>query len=61
MFDTTIAIAAEIGELRRRLTARWEHYRLPEAEVAAKVEGNDLANARLVMTASAAAEFMLAG
>lgn len=59
MFDTTVAIVAELAELRRRLTARWQGYGLSEAEVAAKVDGNDLVNARLVLTGSAATEFTL--
>lgn len=59
MFDTTIAIAAELDELRQRLAARWRGYGLSEAEVAAKVDGNDLVNACLVQCESVASEFML--
>jgi len=59
IFDTTVAISVDMNELHRRLTARWQHYGLSEAEIAAKVDGNDLINARLVLAASAAAEFTL--
>jgi pantothenate kinase len=58
-FDTTVAVVADLAELRRRLAARWLGYGLSETEVAAKVDGNDLVNARLVQSDSAKAEFVL--
>ncbi|QPC95462.1 nucleoside/nucleotide kinase family protein [Mesorhizobium sp. INR15] len=59
MFDTTVAIGVDESELRRRIEARWHGYGLSEAEVADKVDGNDLVNARLVLAGSVAAELML--
>ena len=38
------------AELHARLTARWTFYDLPDADWTAKMEGNDLPNARLVAT-----------
>jgi pantothenate kinase len=60
LFDTTIMIAAPEAVLRQRLIARWQGYQLPPDEVTAKVETNDLPNGRLIVSASAPAEFVLA-
>lgn len=60
LFDTTIMIAASEAVLRQRLIQRWQGYRLPPDEVTAKVETNDLPNGRLIMSASAPAEFVFA-
>ena len=59
MFDTSVAVIEKLDVLRRRLAARWEGYGLSEAEVVAKVEGNDLINARLVLEHNRAPEFVL--
>ena len=60
-FDTTIAIKVDLAVLRKRLTTRWDRCGLPEAEVLAKVEGNDLVNAALVLERSTMPEFVLLG
>lgn len=60
LFDTTVMIAAPEAVLRQRLIARWQGYQLPPDEVTAKVEANDLPNGRLIMSASAPAEFVFA-
>jgi pantothenate kinase len=58
-FDLTVLLREPEAVLRARLTARWEGYRLPAAEVAAKVEGNDLPNGRLVLANSVAPDILL--
>ena len=58
-FDTTFAIASDIGELRKRLEVRWKGYGLAGEMVIMKVEENDLPNARLVLKESADPEFWL--
>lgn len=60
LFDTTIMIAAPEAVLRERLVQRWQGYNLPPEEIAAKVEANDVPNGRLVVSASAQAEFVFA-
>ena len=57
LFDTTIMIAVPEAVLRRRLIERWQGYQLPPDEITAKVETNDLPNGRLIVSASAPAEF----
>jgi pantothenate kinase len=59
LFDTTIMIAVPEAMLRQRLTERWQSYRLPPDQVTAKVEANDLPNGRLILSASAPAEFLV--
>ncbi len=59
LFDTTVVIEVSEETLRQRLSARWQGYGLPPEEIDAKLEGNDLPNARLVMRESAGAEFRL--
>ncbi len=58
LFDLTVMIAPPADELRRRLEARWRGFGLGEAEVAAKVEQNDLPNGRLVLSRSRKADFV---
>jgi len=60
LFDTTIMIAVPEAVLRQRLVERWQGYKLPPDEVTAKVETNDLPNGRLILSASAPAEFVFA-
>ena len=59
LFDVTVMIDVPEEVLRARLTARWQGYGLPPGEIAAKVEGNDLPNGRLVRAESAAADVVL--
>jgi pantothenate kinase len=58
-FDTTIMITADREVLRQRLFERWTHYRLNEAEMAAKMDGNDMPNVDLVLTQSRPATYSL--
>lgn len=58
-FDLTVALDVDEEELRRRLIARWRGYGVPEPEIEAKVEGNDLPNGRFVRANSRAADFVL--
>lgn len=60
LFDLTVMIDTPVDELRRRLRARWEGYKLSEADIAWKLDGNDLPNGEIVRTKSAEAEFWLA-
>jgi pantothenate kinase len=61
LFDTTIAIVANLDQIRERLENRWTAYGLLKDEVVRKIEENDLPNARLVLAASAEPQFWLAG
>lgn len=56
-FDVTVFVDVAEPVLRDRLEARWRGYGLPDAEVRAKVEDNDLPNARLVASRSAPPDF----
>jgi len=58
LFDTTIMIAVPEAVLRQRLVERWQGYQLTPDEISAKVEANDLPNGRLIVSASAPAEFV---
>lgn len=60
LFDLTVMIDTPVDELRRRLRARWEGYNLSEADIAWKLDGNDLPNGEIVRTQSAEADFRLA-
>ena len=60
-FDLSVRIAVPEVELARRLRARWEGFGLPEAEVARRVEDNDLPNGRLVEARSRPADLVLRG
>lgn len=59
LFDITVSARVPEDELRRRLTQRWRDGGLPPAEIAAKVENNDMPNGRFVMTNSVAADVVL--
>lgn len=59
IFDVTVAIDVPEATLRQRLVERWRGYRLAPAEIEAKVEGNDLPNARRVISRSRSADFMV--
>lgn len=60
LFDTTVLLDVPEAELRRRLTARWQHYKLTPEEIAWKLDGNDLPNGRSVMAESAEPDYRLA-
>ena len=59
LFDTTIRIEVPEEELRRRLTRRWLGYGLTEAEIAFKLDENDLPNGRMAVQHSAAPDYLL--
>lgn len=59
LFDLTVMIEVPEEELRRRLTARWEGYRLPPEEIRRKLDAVDLPNARTVQRESRAADLRL--
>ena len=56
-FDTTVYLDVPMEELERRLMKRWAS--LEGAELKAKMEDNDLPNARLVVAESRAADFVV--
>ena len=58
-WDLTVLIEVPEGELSRRLTDRWVHHGLSAAEIAHKLEGNDLPNGRMVMAESVAPAVIL--
>ena len=60
-FDLAVRIAVPEAELARRLRARWKGFGLAEAEIARRVEGNDLPNGRLVEARSRPADVVLRG
>lgn len=51
-WDLTVLVDVPENELRRRLTARWQHYGLSPEQIAHKLDGNDLPNGRMVMADS---------
>lgn len=54
LFDETILLREPLAELERRLVARWEGFGYAPEAIRAKVEGNDLVNARAVLENSRA-------
>jgi pantothenate kinase len=58
LFDCTIAIQADIDELRQRLIARWLEQGLTPELAAARADTNDMANARLVDAGSQRADIV---
>jgi pantothenate kinase len=58
-FDLTILLEVPRARLAERLAARWRGFGLDAAAVAAKVDGNDLVNADLIIARSRAADFCL--
>jgi pantothenate kinase len=58
-FDVTVAIDEPEEILRQRLTKRWQAYGLSSAGIMARVEDNDLPNARYVKWKSTPADFVL--
>jgi pantothenate kinase len=59
LFDVTVMIDVPEPVLRARLEARWQGYGLSPAEIAEKVERNDLPNGRRVREESAPADLVL--
>lgn len=59
LFDETILLRETLQELERRLIARWEGFGHPPELIRAKVEGNDLVNARTVLMESRAPSLRL--
>lgn len=51
-WDMTVMVDVEENILRQRLTARWVHFGLSDAEIAHKLDGNDLPNGRLIRNQS---------
>jgi pantothenate kinase len=60
LFDVTVMVTVAEHVLRARLRGRWERLGLDPAEIAAKVEENDLPNGRLVRDGSVAADYRIA-
>ncbi|MBP7000898.1 nucleoside/nucleotide kinase family protein [Amaricoccus sp.] len=58
-FDATVFLDVPEPALETRLQARWTGYALTPDEIVAKLEGNDLPNARLVARSSAPADFVV--
>ncbi|KMW59618.1 Fructokinase [Candidatus Rhodobacter oscarellae] len=61
LFDHSAIIRVSEAELRRRLRARWQHHGLSEDAIVAKLEENDLPNARFVYANSRAADSQVDG
>lgn len=59
-FDVTVMLDVPRDVLIDRLAARWRGYGMDEAAVRAKLDDNDLINADLVLSHSAAAQFVVA-
>ncbi|WP_309477066.1 nucleoside/nucleotide kinase family protein [Trinickia acidisoli] len=59
-FDVTVMLDVPRDVLIERLAARWRGYGMDEAAVRAKLEGNDLINADLVLSHSVVPQFVVA-
>ncbi|MFB9949527.1 nucleoside triphosphate hydrolase [Rhizobium puerariae] len=59
MFDLTIFVGPDEETLRQRLEARWVHYGLDQAQIAWKLDGNDLPNGRFIIANSRPADIRL--
>lgn len=59
LFDLTVAIRVPPEVLEERLTRRWRDHGIPDAEIPAKVQANDLPNGRLVLSESRKPDFVL--
>jgi pantothenate kinase len=60
LFDVTVLIETPDDVLRERLSARWRAYSLTPDQIAEKLDGNDLQNARVVISESADPDFRIA-
>ncbi|HTN60466.1 MAG TPA: nucleoside triphosphate hydrolase [Devosia sp.] len=58
-FDTTVMIEADRATLQQRLAARWQAFNLSPAEIAAKLDGNDMLNVDLVQAHSRPAQWII--
>ena len=58
-FDLSVWIDVPMEEIERRLRRRWERYGFDAAAMAAKMDGNDLPNARDAVENSAPADLTL--
>ncbi len=59
LFDARVMVEADLETLRQRLIKRWRDLGLDEATVTAKVEHNDLVNARWVIEHSQNLDYRL--
>jgi pantothenate kinase len=59
LYDITVKLETSEETLRSRLEARWRGFGLAEADVARKVEDNDLPNARFVLANSGGMHLVL--
>jgi pantothenate kinase len=59
LFGVTVLIETTNDVLRERLSARWRAYNLTPDQIAEKLDGNDLQNARLVISESADPDFRI--
>ena len=59
LFDLRVMLEVPIATLRSRLEARWRDLGHDAAEIASKVDGNDLPNARLVIETTSKMDFIL--
>jgi pantothenate kinase len=55
----SVAISAPIDVLEHRLMERWAHYGIASEEARAKVQGNDLKNAKMILQKSIPSDMML--
>ena len=60
-FDVTVMLQVAEDVLAERLRRRWQGHGLAEPEIRAKLDDNDLPNARLVLTRSRQADWTVAG
>ncbi|GAB5462983.1 nucleoside triphosphate hydrolase [Hoeflea alexandrii] len=61
MFDLTVMLKADPGELRRRLVDRWLAHGLDPEQALARALSNDIPNAELVVRNSGKADLEIAG
>lgn len=59
LFDLTVMLAPDLGEIEARLIARWLDHGLPQAQAEARARENDLPNARTVLAQSAEPDLRL--
>ncbi|MBV2185756.1 MAG: nucleoside triphosphate hydrolase [Rhizobium sp.] len=59
LFDFSIFVSPSMEKLERRLTARWQCYKLDASGIDWKLNGNDLPNARLIVENSRPADLTI--
>lgn len=57
--DVTVMLTVSEAVLHQRLVERWQTHGIPEADIPAKVQANDLPNGRLVLSRSIASDFVI--